>query len=115
MIDQKRMNYIKKNLPEMEEINSFNTKSNAMKAMLVIYILISCHPLMAQDVAPGMTDSNTPLHLIQPDYPVPYRIPQTGEIENSLSRIYEYLEAVTPSRLIDNKTGEVINNQKKAE
>jgi rhamnogalacturonyl hydrolase YesR len=109
---QKMINDIKKDVPDMEEINSFNTQSNALKAMLVISVLIICHPLMAQDATPGITDSNTPLHLIQPDYPVPYKIPQTGEIEKCLLRIHEYLEAVTPSRLVDSKTGEVLNNRK---
>ena len=58
----------------------------------------------------NVTDSNTPLHLLQPDYPTPYGIPVKEEIEALLSRIYDYLEAVTPARLIDAETGEAIDD-----
>lgn len=50
------------------------------------------------------TDSNTPLHLMQPDYPIPYRIPQPRQIKEVLGRIHEYLETATPARLVDGRS-----------
>jgi unsaturated rhamnogalacturonyl hydrolase len=106
-------NKLKKDLYDSGEIHFITAKMVILKGILVTFILIICNPLMAQDETSGVTDSNTPLHLIQPDYPIPYRIPQTEEIEKSLVRVFEYLETVTPSRLIDKRTGEVINNYNK--
>jgi len=47
---------------------------------------------------------------MQPDCPIPYRIPQTGEIKEVLDRVHGYLETATPARLVDSSTGEVITN-----
>jgi len=58
----------------------------------------------------GPTDSNTPLHLTQPDYPIPYRIPKTEEIKEILKCIHRYLATVTPARLIDSRTEELITD-----
>jgi len=106
-------NKLKKELHEASDIHSIKADLGILKAMLVTLILIMWQPLMAQDDTPEVTDSNTPLHLIQPDYPVPYRIPQAEEIEKSLLRVCAYLEAVTPCRLIDQRTGEEIKNYKR--
>jgi len=104
------INKLKVDLHELEEIHSTKAKMGILKEVLAILILILCQPLMAQEDPPGITDSNTPLHLIQPDYPVPYRIPQAEEIEKSLLRVFEYLGAATPCRLTDNSTGDAISN-----
>lgn len=51
-----------------------------------------------------VTDSNTALHLLKPDYPVPYGPAKTEDIIAVLNRIYTYLDASTPARVIDSQT-----------
>ena len=55
-------------------------------------------------------DSNTPLHLLQPDYPTPYGKPDVKAIVAILNRIHGYLDAVTPPQYIHSKTDEVITD-----
>ena len=52
------------------------------------------------------TDANTPLHLLAPDYPVPYGAPAPDKVVEVLQRVRAYLEASTPDRIVDRKTGQ---------
>lgn len=56
------------------------------------------------------TDVNTPLHLLQPDYDVPYGKTTVEDISIVLNRILEYLDQATPMNLVNQKTGEVVND-----
>lgn len=58
------------------------------------------------------TDTNTPLHAMQPDYPTTYGNTTVQDISRILNRIHAYLEASTPARLVDAKTGKEITNYK---
>ena len=58
----------------------------------------------------GMTDTNAPLHLIQPDYNIPYGIPDKNTIKANLDRILNYLDAATPANVVDKNSGKTINN-----
>jgi unsaturated rhamnogalacturonyl hydrolase len=60
---------------------------------------------LAQAPPPVATDANTPLHLMRPDYPVPYGAPKVAEVEAVLDRVRAYLEANSPARLVDRKAG----------
>ncbi|WP_167619337.1 glycoside hydrolase family 88 protein [Maribellus sediminis] len=62
-----------------------------------------------------VNDVTTPLHLMQPDYPHAYGAPQTKDIEQVISRIYAYLDEVTPAQLVDRTSGEVISDFSKAD
>lgn len=65
--------------------------------------------LLAQKpAAPKANDTTTPLHALQPDYPVPYDAPKPADITAVLNRIYTYLDAVTPAQLVNAKSGEPI-------
>jgi rhamnogalacturonyl hydrolase YesR/lysophospholipase L1-like esterase len=66
-------------------------------------------PSYAQKKSDQINDFNTPLHLLQPDYNIPYGIPDKKEIKNTLDRVLVYLDKVTPATLIDNETGKEIN------
>ncbi|HER07978.1 MAG TPA: glycoside hydrolase family 88 protein [Bacteroides sp.] len=66
-------------------------------ALLSVLLWNSATGIRAQD----RTDSNTPLHLVQPDYDTEYGIPRAGDITGVLDRIYHYLDATTPARLLD--------------
>lgn len=55
-------------------------------------------------------DSNTPLHLLQPDYDTPYSVPSKEGITNKLLQILKYLEEATPAGLVNQKTNSGINS-----
>lgn len=60
-------------------------------------LIVACGPQRAQ--AP--TDSDTPLHLVQPDYPVPYGELTEGEVKGQLDRALAYLQEATPMAVLD--------------
>ncbi len=64
----------------------------------------------AQETLTKITDSNTPLHALQPDYPVPYGPVKAEDITAILNRIYSYVDASTPAKIIDSKTKAEIND-----
>lgn len=68
-------------------------------------------------LAPAVTYSQTkandvtaPLHALQPDYTVPYGAPSAESVKGVLDRIYRYLDAVTPARFTDRKSGNDISS-----
>ncbi len=67
-------------------------------------LLGSLAPAQAQ-APPTVTDANTPLHLLKPDYPVPYGPTSVEKITEVLQRVRAYLETATPARVIDARTG----------
>lgn len=75
----------------------------------VVLALTSCVPT-PQKKEQEINDSNTPLHLLTPDYQTPYREWQTEEIKTVLDRVLGYLEESTPTRVIDKETGEEISD-----
>ncbi|QIA09929.1 hypothetical protein G0Q07_06775 [Draconibacterium halophilum] len=62
-----------------------------------------------------VNDVTTPLHLMQPDYPHAYGAPETKDIEQVLSRVYNYLDEVTPAQLVDKESGELISDLTKVD
>ncbi|MBB3839039.1 rhamnogalacturonyl hydrolase YesR [Runella defluvii] len=67
----------------------------------------------AQRNVTNANDSNTPLHLLQPDYPVPYGISKANDIKGTLDRIHGYLNNVTPTAFVNSKTGETVSDLSK--
>ena len=67
----------------------------------------------AQTTPPKATDSTTPLHLLQPDYPTPYGKTTVEDITKVLNRVHSYLDATTPMKLVDKDTGVEVKNYKK--
>ena len=65
-----------------------------------LFIWIFCLGLQAQKV----NDSTTPLHLMAPGYDTPYGKPEVKNITVVLDKIYTYLNAVTPTVLINKET-----------
>jgi unsaturated rhamnogalacturonyl hydrolase len=76
-----------------------------MKQRLLFLLLVAGLevPVLSQNNQ-VITDVNTPLHLLKPDYPVPYVPVKAEEIGAILNRIYSYLETSSPDKLIDNQT-----------
>lgn len=60
-----------------------------------------------------VNDSNTPLHLLAPDYDTPYKEWSTDEIKESLDRILVYLDKETPMRVVDRESGKEITDYTK--
>jgi rhamnogalacturonyl hydrolase YesR len=54
-----------------------------------------------------LNDVTTPLHLMQPDYETPYNVPEAGEITQVIDRVYNYLEATTPAKLVSEQQTEL--------
>ena len=96
----------------LRNINSLTS----MEKKLIISFLIICTVLMnapSQTSPAKVTDSNTPLHLLAPDYPVPYGPAKTEEIVAILNRIFTYLDSVTPAKMIDRQSKTEITDLKK--
>ena len=71
--------------------------------ILILIALLSTNisPIFAQQTP---NDATAPLHLLKPDYPIPYGIPKAEEITAILKRVRQYLDAVTPVGFINEKT-----------
>lgn len=52
-------------------------------------------------IAQKQNDVVTPLHALQPDYPVPYKLPTKESVKTVLDRIYTYLDGSTPAQFVD--------------
>src|SRR5689334_24687347 len=61
----------------------------------------------------AQTDATTPLHLLKPNYTMPYGIPKTEDVTAVLNRVYGYLDGVTPTGFINEKTGDAITDPSK--
>ena len=70
------------------------------------FLMTACQPSSTTDaVSVEINDSNTPLHLMQPDYVTPYGIPTVESIKVKMDLILNYLEECTPARIVDAATG----------
>jgi unsaturated rhamnogalacturonyl hydrolase len=72
-----------------------------LSTILIFLVLL---PVLSQTTPVKVTDSNTALHLLQPDYPVPYGPVKSEDISAVLNRIFTYLDASTPAKIIDQQT-----------
>jgi len=79
-----------------------------MKIFSTIGVLALCATVSFGQQKLPANDVTTPLHLMKPDYPVPYGATTENEIKEVLDRINLYLNAVTPPQLADGKSGKVI-------
>lgn len=70
---------------------------------LILLLMIFCGT-----VVPQQTDSNTPLHRLKPNYPVPYGLIKAEEVATVLNRVHAYLDQVTPAAFVNSKTSEVL-------
>ncbi len=66
--------------------------------------------LNAQQKAVEKNDVTAPLHALQVEYPVPYKAMSQQEIKTYLDRVYNYLDAVTPARMISKSTGKEVTD-----
>jgi unsaturated rhamnogalacturonyl hydrolase len=84
-----------------------------MKKIASVLTLAACLLLSARgwaQTAPAKNDVNTPLHLLQPDYTIPYGVPVKDSIKKKLDRVYDYLNAVTPAQLVNKNSSEPVKD-----
>lgn len=79
-----------------------------MKRILTAMLFFAVVTADAQQV----NDSNTPLHLLKPNYTHKYGIPTTEEVKQTIDRVLQYVDGETPAQLIDSKTGKAIDQLK---
>lgn len=79
--------------------------------LLIVLLALTGINGQAQETAVKITDTNTPLHAMQPDYQVPYGPAAAEEIKAVLNRLYNYLDASTPARMTDRNTKAEINSR----
>lgn len=77
-----------------------------IRNILTVLILFPVVAFTQAQTALTSNDTNTPLHLLQPNYHTPYGIPNADSITGVLKRVCNYLENSTPALLID-KTSKV--------
>ncbi len=82
-----------------------------MKKVIAILIL----SLFVQSSFAQVNDVTTPLHKLAPNYPVPYGIPKDADVIAVIDRVYNYLNAVTPTGFINEKTGEAVTDLSKVD
>jgi unsaturated rhamnogalacturonyl hydrolase len=58
-------------------------------------------------------DVTAPLHAMQPDYPVPYSVPDVPKVKMVLDRVFHYLDSVTPAAFADRRTGAIVTDVSK--
>jgi unsaturated rhamnogalacturonyl hydrolase len=76
--------------------------------IVALFALAVCATANAQK-----TDATAPLHLMQPDYPTPYVIPQKEEIKVVLDRVYNFLDKNSASKIVDATSKVAITDYKK--
>ena len=82
-----------------------------MKNTLLFFLfVITSSTVFAQRNVTNATDSNMPLNLLTPDYPIPYGVPKIEEIKLVLDKIHAYLNEVTPTEFVNAKTGETLKD-----
>jgi unsaturated rhamnogalacturonyl hydrolase len=84
--------------------------SCALRLLALALVAAPPGPAVAQAPATAATDANTPLHLLKPDYPVPYGPTTAEKVVEVLQRVRGYLEANTPARIVDRTTGQPLTD-----
>ena len=88
-------------------------KATRVHGLLPLALVGSLATAWAQAPSPAVTDSNTPLHLLKPDYPIPYGPTTVEKVTEVLHRVFGYLDSATPARIVDRRTGQPITDPTK--
>lgn len=84
-----------------------------LSSLLTIAVALTiAQPAFAQGRDP-QTDTNTPLHALTPQYPVPYRITSPDSVKRHIDKVYSYLNGVTPTGIVNKSTGAMITDYKR--
>lgn len=72
-----------------------------IRNILAALVLFPVFAFSQNQLAKPQNDATSPLHLLQPAYETPYVVPTAADITKVLDRIYNYLDATTPTQLVD--------------
>lgn len=86
-----------------------NNRISSIACMLALGL--ACVPAHAQNNG-EINDMTTPLHLLKPEYKVPYGELTVEEVKASIDRVFAYIESNTPVKVFD-KDGKEVKNYKK--
>ena len=78
-------------------------------AVVVTMAVSACKDSPATGASEEINDATTPLHLLKPEYKVPYGELKAEDVKAALDRIYDYVEAERPKGFLD-KDGKLIDN-----
>ena len=78
------------------------------KNILTLCAVLSCGAALGQ-----INDNNTPLHLMKPAYRIGYGVSTAEQVKQTMDRILSYIDAETPTALVDKNTGEEVKDMKK--
>ena len=73
-------------------------------ALLLLGTLLSVQCTRQQTTEEEVNDSTTPLHLLKPDYKIPYGETDKEGVRAALDRIFRYVDAQTPCAVKDDGT-----------
>ncbi|HEX7313113.1 MAG TPA: glycoside hydrolase family 88 protein [Pyrinomonadaceae bacterium] len=80
-----------------------------MKIVSLVLLLVA-QPVFAQQQQQPATDATTPLHMLRPDYPIPYGVPKSEEVARLLNTIHAYLDETTPTGFVNSRTGAALTD-----
>ncbi|MCD8225990.1 MAG: glycoside hydrolase family 88 protein [Bacteroides ovatus] len=69
----------------------------SVAAIAMIAFFCGCHSAETNDV----NDSTTPLHLLSPDYIIPYGQLDTETVKKDIDRVFAYIDKCTPARVVN--------------
>jgi rhamnogalacturonyl hydrolase YesR len=83
-----------------------------MRNVALLFMLSVVFLCMAQKNLPieKVNDSNTPLHLMKPNYKIPYGVMKVEDVRNVVDRVFIFLDKSTPTRIINKETKEEIGD-----
>ena len=74
-------------------------------SIFILFSIFSFSCKAQQTVTPEkINDSNTPLHLMKPDYKTPYGVAKQADVKAVLDRVLVFLEKATPTKVINKET-----------
>lgn len=82
-----------------------------MKHLLVALCCITLAVSCARQQG-AANDTNSPLHLMKPEYRNPYLVPTQEQVKESLDKVLAYLEKETPMQVIDKRYGNPVEFDK---
>jgi unsaturated rhamnogalacturonyl hydrolase len=90
--------------------NKHAFRSVIYRSFILFLSILVTRIVPAQVQTRPATDVNTPLHAMQPDYEIPYGVPEPEDVKQVLDRIFNYLDDATPVKMIDRRTEKEIED-----
>ncbi|MDE6337186.1 MAG: hypothetical protein K2L34_11515, partial [Muribaculaceae bacterium] len=79
--------------------------------MLCLPLLLGACVAKDRDKSDEINDSTTPLHLLKPDYRNPYGEISAEQVKEDVDRVFRYIDAATPARVVDKEGNEITDLQ----